>query len=98
MTFCLLVCQMCEKGTFSQIQSHIKLGECMEISENQCLHLLYTDACMVVNQQFKNRNLHGAYTNTISMFSHPYRIRYLMASKVLRNLKAIYLADSYCMK
>ena len=27
-----------------------------------------------------------------------YRIHYLMASKVLRNLKAIYLADSYCMK
>ena len=23
MTFCLLVCQMCEKGTFSQIRSHI---------------------------------------------------------------------------
>ena len=23
MTFCMLVCQMCEKGTFSQIQSHI---------------------------------------------------------------------------
>ena len=23
MTFCLLVCQMCEKGTFSQIRSHM---------------------------------------------------------------------------
>ena len=73
----------------------------MEISENQCLHLLYTDACMVVNQQFENSSLYGAnffIYNTISMFSHPHRIHYLMASKVLRNLKAIYLADSYCMK
>ena len=25
MAFCLLVCQMCEKGTFSQIRSHIML-------------------------------------------------------------------------
>ena len=41
----------------------------------------------------------SSYTNTISiMFSHLYRIHYLMASKVLRNLKAIYLADSYCIK
>ena len=32
----------------------------MEISENQCLHLLYTDACMVVNQQFENSSLYGA--------------------------------------
>ena len=70
----------------------------MEISENQCLHLLYTDAYMVVNQQFENSSLISSYTNTISMFSHPYRIHYLMASKVLRSLKTIYLADSYYMK
>ena len=30
----------------------------MEISENQCLHLLYADACMAVNQQFENSNLY----------------------------------------
>ena len=68
----------------------------METSENQLM--LYTDACMVVNQQFENSSLYGANffiyqplieseTNTISMFSHPYRIHYLMAPKALRNLK-----------
>ena len=30
MTFCLLVCQMCGKGTFSQIRSHI-LSDPLEI-------------------------------------------------------------------
>ena len=83
----------------------------MEISENQCLNLLYTDACMIVNQQFENSSLYGANVfiyqppieselqQTPFLCSHThYRIHYLMASKVLRNLKAIYLADSYCMK
>ena len=35
-------------------------NECMEISENHCLNLLCTDACMVVNQQFENSSLYGA--------------------------------------
>ena len=34
MTFCLLVCQMCEKGTFSQIRSHLVLHKCDRILEN----------------------------------------------------------------
>ena len=34
MSFCLLVCQMCGKGTFLQIRSHILNYKCDNLQQN----------------------------------------------------------------
>ena len=70
---------------------------------------IYTDTYMLVNQQFENSSPYGEnfsiyqplidreLQKTLFLYSHTH-IEPLIASKMLRNLKAIHLANSYCMK
>ena len=54
MTLCLLVCQMCEKGTFSQIQSHIVVNVVLRFSKFlQCKAPCAIQACTcAIGQQW----------------------------------------------